>query len=122
MRRLTSSLLNCGRRWRTLRTKHPNFDVDEAEMKAEFQRIFVSTIGDAIAISGPALYARMFSVPEMRDLIAFYRTPTGSKFLKQQSQVAAETVALTQAVLPGMLARVNTAFESIMRKHGSDPK
>jgi hypothetical protein len=103
---------------KNLRAKYPNFEVDEAEMQVEFKRIFVSTIGDAIAITGPAMYARMFSVPEMRDLIAFYRTPTGSKFLKQQSQIAAETVAITQAALPGMLARINTAFEAIMRKHG----
>jgi uncharacterized protein len=105
-----------------LRAKYPDFNTYEDEMRAEYKRVFLSAVTEMLATNAPAIYARMFSVPEMRDLIAFYRTSTGAKFLKLQPQLAAETTSLTLAALPAMIGRLNAAFEAVMRNHGVNAK
>jgi len=34
-----------------------------------------------IIAEGPAIYARHFTAQELREIMAFYRTPTGGKLL-----------------------------------------
>lgn len=42
------------------------------------------------------IYARNFSVDEIHDLTAFYRTPTGQKLIAQQATIARESLAAGQ--------------------------
>jgi len=43
-----------------------------------------------------AVYARNFSVDEIHDLTAFYRTPTGQKLIERQSVIGRESLAAGQ--------------------------
>lgn len=43
-----------------------------------------------------AVYDKFFTLEEMRDLLAFYRTPTGQKMLKTMTPLMAESMRLTQ--------------------------
>ena len=45
-----------------------------------------------------ALYARTFSVAELREVTAFYRGPTGQKFLEKVPQITQESMAIGQEV------------------------
>jgi hypothetical protein len=45
-----------------------------------------------------AVYARNFTVSEMRELMAFYRTPAGQKFLDRGPYVTQETATISQNI------------------------
>ncbi len=52
---------------------------------------------DDLANDIAAVYARNFTPDEIRDLVAFYRTPAGQKFIEKQPIVARESLAVGQA-------------------------
>lgn len=52
------------------------------------------------------LIDKYFTAADLKDLIAFYRTPTGRKALMLQPQIAAEAGQLTNAALAPVLQRV----------------
>lgn len=43
-----------------------------------------------------AVYDKFFTLEEMKDLLAFYKTPTGQKMLKSMTPLMAESMKLTQ--------------------------
>jgi hypothetical protein len=58
------------------------------------------------------LYARHFSTAELRQMAAFYRTPTGSKMIKLMPQIAGESMQVSQKV---MGPRLNAAIEKVVK-------
>ncbi len=57
-----------------------NETIDEAalaELRKELERIQVDYMMNIVK-DGPAIYARHFTAHELREIIAFYRTPTGA--------------------------------------------
>ncbi|HEX3502451.1 MAG TPA: DUF2059 domain-containing protein [Xanthobacteraceae bacterium] len=52
----------------------------------------VNELIDTIAV----IYASNFTADELRDVIAFYRTPTGQKFLARQPTIAQQSMAAGQ--------------------------
>jgi hypothetical protein len=48
---------------------------------------------DELSNAMAAIYANNFSAAELRELTAFYKTPTGQKFLQKTPVVAAQTMA-----------------------------
>jgi uncharacterized protein len=70
------------------------------EMEKDFDAILlaiddgrrVNELGEAFAV----IYASNFSVSEIHDIAAFYRSPTGQKFLAQQPVITQESVAAGQ--------------------------
>jgi uncharacterized protein len=52
----------------------------------------VNELGDAIAV----IYASNFTAAELRELIAFYHTPTGQKFLARQGVITQQSMAAGQ--------------------------
>jgi hypothetical protein len=52
----------------------------------------ISELEDAVAV----VYASNFSAAELRDLIAFYKTPTGQKLLEKTPLIAQQTMAAGQ--------------------------
>jgi hypothetical protein len=52
---------------------------------------------EAIGPEMVAVYAREFSEAELRDMIAFYRTPTGQKLLGKQSDLMQKGAAIGEA-------------------------
>src|SRR5262249_54528934 len=64
---------------RELRTKQVNIEQSTlAELRTEFVNIQLRYMATVMADT-PAIYARHFSASELRDMIAFYKTPTGQK-------------------------------------------
>jgi hypothetical protein len=86
-------------------------------LRAEFERIqvdFMSRLMD----DAPAIYARHFSASELRELIAFYRTPIGKKAISVLPQVTSEIMALIMPQLPKVQSEVMKSFGKILRKRG----
>jgi uncharacterized protein len=105
-----------------LRAQYPKLDAPTlGELRAEFERLMAANITDAMK-DAPAIYARYLSVPEMRDVQAFYRTPTGAKTLKLMPQITAEIMGTFLPRMQGLQQSVNAAFQTILQKHGFDTK
>jgi hypothetical protein len=73
------------------------------------------------------LYAKHFSEQELRDLLLFYRTPTGQKLVATQPDLAmegmqalnAEIAPLTQDFMARTLRRINKAVEEQLQSRKS---
>lgn len=64
---------------RDLRSKQPNISAAVlAELRAEFERIQLDYMSNLME-DAPAIYARRFSAAELRELLAFYGSPIGTK-------------------------------------------
>lgn len=69
----------------------------ESEKKIEF---IESKIDEEAALDAfTQIYAKYFSVDEILDIIAFYRSPTGQKLAKTQDKVAMEMVEQAQLIV-----------------------
>ncbi len=66
----------------------------------------------------PAIYARHFSVAELNELSAFYRTPIGAKALREMPRVMGEFTATLVPRLQEVQQQASAAFDKILREHG----
>ncbi len=111
---------------RALRNQFPTLDAataDEinAEVRATLEKELnaeVTTLMDTM----PAVYARYLTAAEMRDIQAFYRTPTGAKALKVLPEIMGEMMGNLGPRMQGMMQRINVAVIDILKKHGLGPK
>jgi hypothetical protein len=100
-----------------LRTR---FNVDDnaiAELRREFERLQMAEIGQILQ-EAPAIYARYFTVDELKGIIAFYRTPVGMKTLKVMPQAMGEFTQLMVPRLQIIQQKVQAAFEQILKARG----
>jgi hypothetical protein len=72
----------------------------------------ISELADKLA----DVYARNFSVDEIHDLIAFYRTPTGQKLLDRQSIVARESMTAGQQFGQALVLDLREQMTEELRK------
>jgi len=101
-----------------LRTQNPKLDAATlADMRAEYEWIMVTNITLAMN-DAPPIYARYFTAQEMRDIMAFYRSPAGAKTLKTMPEITASITALMTTRLQGLQEKVNLAFLNVMQRHG----
>jgi hypothetical protein len=63
-----------------------------------------------------ALYAREFTETELRDLIAFYQTPTGQKFAGKQSELMQKASAITEAQVTANQAELQRRIQERARQ------
>jgi uncharacterized protein len=104
----------------SLRGQLPNLSPsDWAQMRSEFEQI-VAAAATSQWTQMPALYARHLTADEMRDILAFYRTPTGAKTLTIMPQIARELASMTD--MAGMMERISAAFSRILKQRGYGAK
>jgi uncharacterized protein len=73
---------------------------------------------DEFLNSGARIYARHFTAEEMRQVVGFYRTPAGRKFLQKQPEVFEESMALGQQFGQAMARDVQDRMSEELRKRG----
>jgi uncharacterized protein len=89
-----------------------------AELRQELERIVSADVTDTMKET-PSIYARHFTVAELRDIIAFYRTPTGANALHEMPKVMGEFSA--EVLVPRLQKsqmQVADAINEILRRHG----
>jgi len=64
------------------------------------------------------LYARSFSVAELNDITAFYRGPTGQKFLEKLPQITQDSMAIGQKFGQSIAAETQNRIVEELRKRG----
>ncbi|HEY5217438.1 MAG TPA: DUF2059 domain-containing protein [Pseudolabrys sp.] len=88
-----------------------------AELRTEVERMVVSLTGEVMK-NAPAIYARNFSAQELRDILAFYKTPTGAKALRVMPKVMADVGATLAPHMPAFQRDMGGRLDAIMQKHG----
>jgi uncharacterized protein len=109
-----------------LRTQFATLDAATADgVKAEIRATLENELNAEVTTmmgTMPAVYARYLTVAEMRDIQAFYRTPSGAKALKVMPEMMGEMMGNLTPRLQGMMQRINVAVIGILQKHGLGPK
>jgi hypothetical protein len=86
-------------------------------LRQDFERIQVDLVSNVME-EAPVVYARHFTAAELREMLAFYRTPVGQKSLSVLPQVMSEIMALVMPKLPKLQKDVMESFEKVLRKRG----
>jgi hypothetical protein len=92
-------------------------DATVAELRKEFDRIELAFLAEAMK-EAPPVYARHFSVSELKELTAFYRTPIGAKALHEMPQVTGEFMTVLVPRLQDVQRQTSDAFNRILRERG----
>ncbi|MET0313874.1 MAG: DUF2059 domain-containing protein [Hansschlegelia sp.] len=88
-----------------------------AGVKAVFEQILTEESAPSMA-QIPTLYARHFTEGELRDMLAFYRTPTGQKALATLPQVSAETMQMVMGNLTQSMPRMQQRLQQALIDNG----
>lgn len=64
------------------------------------------------------VYAAQFSAAELRDIIAFYRTPTGQKFVQSQAPLAQQAMSAGQQFAQKLVVDMQERMKQELRKKG----
>lgn len=92
-------------------------DATITELRSEFARIQIAGLEETMK-EWPPIYARHFTVDELHELAAFYRTPVGAKTLREMPQMMDEVNALSAQHLRDQLQQTIEAFTRILSEHG----
>ena len=76
----------------------------------------VSEIIDQVA----ALYARNFTAAELNEVVAFYRGPTGQKFIQKLPLITQESMVIGQRFGQSIAAELRSRIVDELRKRGHD--
>ena len=68
------------------------------------------------------IYARNFSIAELNDVAAFYRTPTGQKLLEKLPAVMQDSVTVGQQFAQSLTVDMQQRIVEEMKKRGYDVK
>jgi hypothetical protein len=94
--------------------------VDQAtltELRGEFERVIAEFANDSLK-DAPAIYAKYFSVQELRDIAAFYKTPVGVKALQTMPKVMSEYFGTIVPRMADLQRNFEARMQDILQKHG----
>jgi hypothetical protein len=102
-----------------VRSKNPNISPAAlADLRREFERqqfaIALDSLNDAVGI-----YARNFTVEELRALAAFYRTPVGAKALTVMPRTTVELIAAMGPRLQTLQAKFGETVVKLLETNAS---
>lgn len=92
-------------------------DATIGELRGEFERIQLAFVTNAMK-EAPPIYARHFTVAELQELTAFYRSPVGVKALHELPQVMGEFAALLVPRMQDLQRQATEGFSKILQAHG----
>ena len=88
-----------------------------AELRVEFENSLTAFTGEVMK-DAPAVYARYFTAAELRDMVAFYRSPTGLKALQTMPQVMGDVMNQMVPRMQVFQEDLKSRIAAIMQKHG----
>ena len=88
-----------------------------AEIRAEFEGSLKAFTGEVMK-DAPEVYARHFSAQELRDMVAFYKSPTGSKALHEMPKVLADVGGRMAPRMDALQTDLDQRMRAILQKHG----
>jgi hypothetical protein len=86
-------------------------------LRQDLDRIQVDYFSELMEDAIP-LYARHFTAAELREMLAFYKTPVGKKAIRELPQVMTEMMAIITPKMTTMQNEIMQAFGKVLRKRG----
>ena len=106
--------------WPAVEQRARGQNIDDAtlsDLRKEFETVQLNVLADAMK-GAPQIYAQHFTASELKDLTAFYRTPTGVKTLVEMPKVTGEFAASLMPRLQSIQQQMGDAFDKTLRAHG----
>ncbi len=100
-----------------LRTEAKVDDATIAELRGEFERLQLTHLNEMMK-EAPPIYAERFSVDEIRQLIAFYKTPVGQKAITEMPRVMGDFIGKMQPHMVLLQRETEAAFTRILTARG----
>jgi hypothetical protein len=101
-----------------LRAKQPNITAEQvADLRGEYERILLDYMNNAMA-DAPALYARYFTAAELREMLAYNRSPLGQKALRIMPLLSLELFQMIVPKLQQAEGQMLDAFTKVARQKG----
>jgi hypothetical protein len=101
-----------------LRARNPSLDAATLDgLKQEFERIRLAKLR-AVLKDLPQVYARHLNPQEMREIAAFYRSPTGTRLMQVVPSVIGEVFAIVLPAMPGIVNDTHEEFLRLARERG----
>jgi uncharacterized protein len=88
-----------------------------AEIRTEFEGSLKAFTGEVMK-DAPDVYARHFSAQELRDMVAFYKSPTGLKALHEMPKVMADVGGRMAPRMQALQTDLDQRMAAILQKHG----
>jgi uncharacterized protein len=98
---------------------NPQFGKPLDEVADGLQKELASKSGE-IVTDVARIYAQHFSDQELKEILAFYKTPTGKKMLAEEPQVINESMKYAQNWANDLYEKVLGRFRTEMKKKGYD--
>jgi hypothetical protein len=92
-----------------------------ADMRIAFEKTLTKFTGEVMK-NAPDVYARHFTAQELRDMVAFYKSPTGVKALHEMPKVMADVSTQMGPRLQALQSELNAQMVAIMHEHGYPKK
>jgi hypothetical protein len=103
---------------KALRAGNPNLDAAAAaDLRREYERIRLQKMRDLMK-DAPAIYARHLSQDDMVSIMTFYRTPAGTKLMKEVPAIVSEIFAIALPGMPTVVADTHQEFLDLARQRG----
>jgi uncharacterized protein len=88
-----------------------------AEIRAEFERSLADFTGEVMK-DAPETYARHFTTKELRDMVAFYKSPSGAKALHEMPKVMTDVGTRLGPRMQTLQTGFDARMQAILQKHG----
>ena len=88
------------------------------ELRGEFEKMLERFLVESMT-DAPAIYAKHFSAQELRDIAAFYKTPSGAKALQVLPTVTAEYFATLMPRMESFQREIVAMTQRVLQKHGN---
>jgi len=88
-----------------------------AEIRAEFEHALTAFTTEVMK-DAPEVYARHFSAQELRDMVAFYKSPSGTKALHEMPKVMADVGGRMAPRMQALQSDLDGRMQAILQKHG----
>jgi len=89
-----------------------------ADLRVEFDRVTQKYVAESLKVA-PDIYAQHFTADELRQLLAFYKTPLGGKVLTEVPKVMGEyTTKALMPMMPAMQAELRDSIQKVLQSHG----
>jgi cytochrome c553 len=99
---------------KALRASNPSLDAAAAaELRREFERIRLQKMRELV--DAPSIYARHLSQDDMQTIMAFYRTPAGTKLMKEAPAIVGEIFAIALPNMPAVVSDTHQEFLELVR-------
>ena len=98
---------------------NPLLGKDLGEVAAKLQAEYAPRTADMIN-DGARLYASKFTEQELKDVLAFYKSPVGRKVIAQEPVILDQSAAAVDELANKLATEVIAKFRSEMRRRGHE--